>query len=50
MTNYEKMCTNKTFAASVLSEAWHKNDYEEDDYDPAMMAFLDQEALNDQRS
>lgn len=43
-TNYERMCSDKIFAASVLSAAWNKYDYEDDDYDPAMMKWFDKEA------
>lgn len=44
MTIYERMCADKVYAASVLSEAFYKSDYEDDDYSPGMMQLLDADA------
>ena len=43
MTNYERMKIDKAFCASVISSALHSGEYEEDDFDPAVMKFLDTE-------
>lgn len=43
MTVYERMCRDKVFAASIVSQAYNHADYEDDDYDPVCMAVLDQE-------
>ena len=41
MTVYEKMQSDKVFCASMLSRAYNSADYEDDDFDPAMMDVLD---------
>jgi|GEM_PF-3948124 len=43
MTVYERICKDKKFAASMLSEALNGCDYEDEDYDPAIMKILDSE-------
>ena len=43
MTNYQRMQIDKDFCASVLSSALHSGEYEADDFDPAVMKFLDTE-------
>lgn len=40
-TTYDRMCRDKVFAASILSQAYNHSDYEDDDYEPACMAVLD---------
>lgn len=51
MTNYERICADKAFCASVISSALHSGEYEDDDFDPAVMNFLDteQRELNGER-
>lgn len=34
MTVYEKMCSDKVFAATMLSEALYRVDFETGDYEP----------------
>jgi hypothetical protein len=41
-TIYEKMCVDKVYAAWAISVLLHNADYEEDDYDPAVMDALNQ--------
>ena len=43
MTNYERICADKAFCASVISSALHSGEYEDNDFDPAVMNFLDTE-------
>lgn len=43
MTVYEKMCSDKVFAASMLSEALYGVDFEDGDYEPHAMEILDSE-------
>ena len=51
MTNYERICVDKAFCASAISCAFHSTDYENDDYDPNVMKWLDteQRELTDER-
>ena len=49
MTYYEKIQQDKAFCASLLSAAYHTSDYEDNDYDPAMMKLLDAEYTQDGR-
>jgi hypothetical protein len=46
MTNYERICQDKVFCASVLSEALNHSDYEDDDYDYAVTDFLNAETMD----
>ena len=43
MTNYERIQIDKEFCASCISCAFHSTDYEDDDYDPNIMAWMDTE-------
>ena len=51
MTNYERICADKAFCASVISSALHSGEYDDNDFDPAVMNFLDteQRELTDER-
>ncbi len=44
LTNYEKICQDKIFCANIISLAMHGDGYEDDDYDPEIMSWLDKEA------
>jgi len=45
MTNYERIQIDKAFCASAISSALHSGEYGEDDFDPAVMEFLDKEQV-----
>jgi hypothetical protein len=51
MTNYERICQDKEFCASVISSVLHEANYEDNDFDPSVMKWLElesKEATHDQ--